>query len=89
MAALSAPFSADEALAVAEAAPTAREAAAALRSRYAPWRVLVIDAFDMRHETPVARGSRRQLYLSASDGHCWTVTGDSAQAAGLIVTDAA
>jgi len=82
-------FSADEALALAETAATVREAAATLRAHYAPWRVVVLDAFDMRHETPVARGSRRQLFLSASDGHCWTVTGDSSQAAGLIVTDAA
>jgi hypothetical protein len=82
-------FSADEALALAEAAATAREAAAVLRARYAPWRVLVLDAFDMRHEQPVARGGKRQLFLSASDGHCWTITADSARAAGLIVTDAA
>ena len=80
-------FTADEALAVAEAAPTVREAAAALRARYAPWRVVVVDAFDMRDEKPAASGARRQLYLGASDGHCWTVTSDAAQASGLFIAE--
>jgi hypothetical protein len=78
-----------EALALAEAADTVREAAAALRARLAPLRVVVVDAFDMRGETPAAQGPRRALYLGASDGHCWQVTADPAQAAGLFVADRA
>ena len=75
------------ALAVAEAAGTAREAAAALRTRFAPLRVVVVDAFDMRDETPAAVGTRHQLFLGASDGHCWSVTGDAAQASGFFLCE--
>lgn len=76
-----------EAAAIAEGAATVREAAAALRSRFAPLRVVVVDAFDMRGETPAAAGARRALYYGASDGHCWTVTADASQAAGLFIAD--
>ena len=78
-----------EALALADAAGSVREAAAALRSRYAPLRVVVVDADDMRAETPAAQGTRRCLYLGASDGHCWQVTTDPAEVAGLFITDRA
>lgn len=78
-----------DALTVADAAGTVREAAAALRERFAPLRVVVVDALDMRGETPAASGTRRTLYLGASDGHCWTVTNDPAQAAGLFLVDRA
>ncbi|MBX3605928.1 MAG: hypothetical protein KF788_11670 [Piscinibacter sp.] len=76
-----------EALTIAEAAGGVREAAAALRVRFAPLRVVVVDAFDMRGETPAVVGTRRQLYLGASDGHCWSVTGDPGRASGLILCD--
>lgn len=79
--------SAAEALALAEAASSVRDAAQALRERYAPLRVVVVDAFDMRDEVPAAAGARRLLYYGASDGHCWQVTSDPAQAAGLFVAD--
>ena len=49
----------------------------------------IVDAFDMRNETPAARGAARQLFLGASDGHCWTVTNDASQACGLFVADKA
>lgn len=78
-----------EALTIAESAGTVREAAAALRTRLAPLKVVVMDAFDMRRETPAAHGARRALYLGASDGHCWAVTADPAQATGLFITDRA
>lgn len=78
-----------EALSIAESAGTVREAAAALRERLAPLKVVVMDAFDMRRETPAAQGTKRALYLGASDGHCWAVTADPAQAAGLFITDRA
>lgn len=76
-----------EIAALADTAGTVREAAALLRQRLAPLRVVVVDAFDMRAETPVARGSRRLLWFGASDGHCWQVTQDAAQAAGLFLAD--
>lgn len=81
------PIELSEALAVAEAAGTLREAAAALRTRYAPLRVVAVEAFDMRDEVPAARGARRQLHWGASDGHCWVVTADAAQARGLFVSE--
>lgn len=76
-----------EALAIAEAADTPRAAAAALRTRLPAIRVVVVDAFDMRGEEPALQGPRRQLHLGASDGHCWTVTSQLAQASGLFVSD--
>lgn len=76
-----------EALALAEAAATVREAAAALRTRYAPLRVVVVDAFDMRGETPLASGPRRVLWGAASDGHCWQVTAEPGALAGLFIAD--
>lgn len=77
----------DEALRLADAATGVREAAAALRSRFEGLRVVVVDAADMRGETAAARGSRRDLFLGATDGHCWQLTSDPAAAAGLFVCD--
>lgn len=77
----------DEALAIAETAGSVRDAAAALRARLAPLRVVVVDAMDMRHERAAVRGARRALFLAASDGHCWSLTDDPALAAGLYVAD--
>lgn len=76
-----------EALSLADAAGTVREAAAALRQRFAPLRVVVVDAFDMRGEQPAIAGTRRALYFGSSDGHCWQVTQDPAQVSGLFVVD--
>jgi hypothetical protein len=74
-----------DALALADATATVREAAIALRQRYGALRVVVVDAFDMRHEPAAATGTRHQLWWGASDGHCWTVTPDSARASGLFI----
>jgi hypothetical protein len=90
MAVATAPFDAAalaEAVSLADAAGTVREAAAALRARFAPLRVVVVDALDMRGEPAAATGAKRTLHLGASDGHCWTVTTDPAQAAGLFIAD--
>lgn len=76
-----------EAMTIADAAGGVREAAAALRSRFAGLRVVVVDVFDMRSETPAAIGEKRQLYLGASDGHCWAVTTDASQAAGFFIAE--
>jgi hypothetical protein len=74
-----------DALALAGQAANVREAAATLRSRFAPLRVVVVDAADMRDETAAASDARHRLYLGASDGHCWAVTTDPAQATGLFI----
>jgi hypothetical protein len=76
-----------EAMVIADAATSVREAAAALRTRFANLRVVVVDAFDMRSETPAAVGAKRQLYLGASDGHCWSVTHDAGQACGFFIAE--
>jgi len=76
-----------DALALAESAASVRDAAQLLRQRYAPLRVVVVDAFDMRGETPAAQGDKRTLYYGASDGHCWQVTSDPAQAAGFFLAE--
>ena len=76
-----------EALALAESAGTLRDAAQALRANYTQLRVVVVDAFDMRDETPAAAGPRRALYYGATDGHCWQVTADPALAAGFFLAD--
>jgi hypothetical protein len=77
----------DEALVLAESATTVRDAARVLREHYSLLRVVVVDAFDMRDETPAAAGARRALYYGATDGHCWQVTDDPGQAAGFFVAD--
>jgi hypothetical protein len=76
-----------QALGVAEQAANVRDAAAALRRQLAPMRVVVVDAADMRDETPAARGARHDLYLGASDGHCWSMTSDPALAAALFIAE--
>jgi len=77
-----------EALALAESAGTVREAAQVLRAHYSKLHVVVVDAFDMRDERPAATGATRALYYGATDGHCWQVTNDPAQAAGFFLTEA-
>ncbi|CAD5371942.1 conserved hypothetical protein [Rubrivivax sp. A210] len=72
-------------LALAEQAGSVREAAAALRQRHAGLRVVVVDDFDMRDETPAAEGLRHRLFLAATDGHCWSLTTDLTQAAGVFI----
>lgn len=78
-----------DAVRLADTAATVRDAAALLRQHLAPWRVVVVDALDMRAEIPAVRGARRWLYLAASDGHCWSVTDDPARAVGLYLCDGA
>lgn len=80
-------LSLDEAMGIADAAAGVREAAAALRARFAGLRVVVVDAVDMRGETPAVVGEKRELYLGASDGHCWCITTDTGRAAGLFIVE--
>jgi hypothetical protein len=50
-------------------------------------RVVVVDAHDMRDETPAFSSERHRVYLGASDGHCWCVTQDPMLAAGLFIAE--
>lgn len=63
-----------------------RELAAALRGRYAGLRVTVLDPLDVRDETPLKHLPGCDLFLMASDGHCWSMTTDPAQAVGIVLT---
>jgi hypothetical protein len=72
---------------IVEAAPTLREAAAALRAALPKMRVLPMDAIDLRDEKPALRGTRRTLYLGMSDGHCWAMTTDADAASAVFVVD--
>lgn len=83
------PDTLQEALAIAEQAGTVREAAVALRARFRSLAVVVVDALDMRGETPAAIGQRCQLFFGANDGHCWAVTADASRVAGLFIAQQA
>ncbi|MDF1484070.1 hypothetical protein PY257_02545 [Ramlibacter sp. H39-3-26] len=68
------------------AAPTLRDAAAQWRERHPAVRAIVVDAMDMREETPALRLGARSVYLAASNGHCWHVTQQPEEATALILT---
>lgn len=76
----------NEAAQILGASPTVRSAAATLRERFAPLHALVLDAFDMRSEAPAMQVDKRALYLMATDGHCWTVTGQPERASAFVLT---
>lgn len=66
---------------------TVRAAAAVIRERFAPLPALVLDAFDLRGEQPMARTEgNRALYLMSTDGHCWSVTREPEQASAFVLT---
>jgi hypothetical protein len=68
------------------AASTLRDAAALWRERDPAMRVVLVDAMDMRDETPALRLGARNVYLASSNGHCWTVTDRADDATALILT---
>ena len=72
---------------VVAAAASVREAAAAWRARDPAMRVVVVDAMDMRDETPALTLGRRRIFLATSNGHCWSTTGQAAEATALILTE--
>jgi uncharacterized protein YbjT (DUF2867 family) len=68
------------------AASSLREAAATWRAYDPGMRVVVVDASDMRDETPALLRGDRRVYLASSNGHCWHVTQQPEQATALILT---
>ena len=68
------------------AAPSLRDAAALWRARDPAVRVVVVDAREMRDETPALRLGKRCVYLASADGHCWHVTQQPEEATALILT---
>ena len=71
-------------------ADSARQAAAAWRGQHPAIRMVVVDAMDMRDETPALRlatGAGYSVFLAATNGHCWHVTTQPGEATALIVTE--
>ncbi|MFZ2122455.1 MAG: hypothetical protein WA012_10900 [Rhodoferax sp.] len=68
------------------AASSLRDAAALWRARDPDMRVVVVDALDMRDETPALLLGQRRVYLATSNGHCWHVTEQPLEATALILT---
>lgn len=73
-------------------AASVREAATAWRGQHPDIRMVVVDAMDMRDETPTQRlsspaGAARSVYLAATNGHCWHVTTEPEAATAFIVTE--
>lgn len=68
------------------AAATLREAAAQWRTRHPSVRAMLLDAADMRDETPVIAQGARRVYLVAGNGHCWRVTQQAGEASALVLT---
>jgi len=69
------------------AASSVRDAAALWRARDPATRVMVVDAMDMRDETPALQLGHRRVYLASTNGHCWTVTDQPDAATALILTE--
>ena len=69
------------------AAASLRDAAALWRARDPAMRVVLVDARDMRDETPALRLGARSVYLASTNGHCWSVTDKAAEATALILTE--
>lgn len=72
---------------VIEAAPSLRDAAAIWRTRDPAMRVVVVDAMDMRGETPALTLGKRCVFLATTNGHCWRTTDLAEEASALILTE--
>lgn len=68
------------------AASSLRDAAALWRARDPATRVLLVDAMDMRDETPALLLGHRRVYLASTNGHCWAITQQPSEATALILT---
>lgn len=73
-------------------AASVRDAAAAWRTQHSAIRMVLVDAMDMRDETPALRldaatGAARCVYMAATNGHCWHVTTQPDEATAFIVTE--
>ncbi|WP_085314699.1 hypothetical protein [Derxia lacustris] len=75
-----------EAGAILTVAETVRTAAAQLRARFPGVAASVVDAYDMKNETPAVKTGERALYLMENEGHCWSITQDPARASAFVLT---
>jgi len=69
------------------AASSLRDAAALWRVRDPAMRVVVVDAMDMRGETPALTLGKRRIFLATTNGHCWSTTDLPGEASALILTE--
>ena len=67
-------------------APSLCDASSILRARDPALRVVLVDALDMRDETPTQWLGSRRVYLATSNGHCWSITQQPEEATALILT---
>lgn len=68
------------------AASSLRDAAALWRARDPAMRIVLVDAADMRDETPALTLGSRRVYLATSMGHCLHITQQPEEASALILT---
>ena len=71
---------------VVSASASVREAAATWRARDPAMRVMVVDAIDMRDETPTLQLGSRRIYLATSSGLCVSITQQPELATAMILT---
>ena len=71
---------------VVSAAASVLEAAATWRARDPAMRVMVVDAMDMRDETPALQLGSRRIYLATSSGLCVSLTQQPELATAMILT---
>ena len=71
---------------VVSAAASVRDAAATWRVRDPAMRVMVVDAIDMRDETPALQLGSRSIYLATSSGLCVSLTQQPELATAMILT---
>ena len=71
---------------VVSAAASVRDAAASWRVRDPAMRVMVVDAIDMRDETPALQLGSRSIYLATSSGLCVSLTQQAELATAMILT---
>lgn len=71
---------------VVSAAASVLEAAATWRARDPAMRVMVVDAMDMRDETPTLQVGSRCIYLATSSGMCVSITQQPELATAMILT---
>jgi len=77
-----------EAGAILSVAESVRAAAAQLRARFPGISASVVDAFDMKDETPAVKTAKGAIYLMENEGHCWSLTADPARASAFVLTGA-
>ena len=66
---------------------TPDEAAATWRMRDPATRVIVVDALDIREETPVLQLGARRIYLATSSGVCLSITQQPEHATALVLAE--